>query len=147
MTSLRYLRLEPPITASEIALAAMDTPDEKAVGPDPFPAEFYKQCGILDGVIATPVTSTPERGRIPRELARSSVAPSDTVEGNPTRCESERPIALMTPRDETPGDDASTTNASDAGRQVEGKTVCILTGKEYSESARRLGRSRGKEYQ
>ena len=33
----------------------------------------------------------------PRELARSYVVPSDTVETNSTRCESKRPIALLGP--------------------------------------------------
>ena len=89
------MRLKPPISIEEIRLAARDIPENKAVGPDVFPAEFYKTCAELHGLIAIFFNCMLERGHIPPALTRFFIVPLDKAGKDPTNRSSNRPVALL----------------------------------------------------
>ena len=89
-----FHHLDPPITQEEVGMAARDLPGGKATRPDELPAERYKHCATLHGVIATLFNGMLETDQVPDMLGRFYVAPRDKPGKGPTRCEGKRPIAL-----------------------------------------------------
>ena len=71
------LQLDPPITPGEVGLAARDLPGKKAVGPDEFPAEFYKQCPETHEILAGLFNGMLEKNQIPSLLRRFYIVPLD----------------------------------------------------------------------
>ena len=71
--------LRPPITKEEIGQAAQDLPGQKAVGPEEFPAEFYKYVPVLHETVACLFSGTLEQNQIPVTLGRLYVVPPDKV--------------------------------------------------------------------
>ena len=63
-----HMQLQPKITREEVHLAAQDLPKKEAVGPDEFPAEFYKQCPALHEILAHLFNGTIEQNLIPEQL-------------------------------------------------------------------------------
>ena len=91
------LQLDPPITTEEVGLAAKDLPGKKAVGPDEIPAEIYKHCPEIHGMLAELFTGMLERNQIPSLLRRFYVVPLDKPGKDPNSCDGKRPIALLSP--------------------------------------------------
>ena len=70
-------KLEPPITAAEVLLAARDMPAKKAPGPDAIPAEMYKNVLGLGNLLAGMFTHMIEGNQIPREMFSHHIIPFD----------------------------------------------------------------------
>ena len=70
---------------------------KEGCGPGLFPAEFFRQCGALHGVLAAPFTGKFEWGRIPEKLTHLYSLPLAKLGGNSTRCENKRPIYPSSP--------------------------------------------------
>ena len=79
--------MEPVITTEKVGLAARDLGDRKAVGPELFPAECYKQCPALHRVVAALLKSMLEDGRVPGALRQFLAVPLDRAGHDPADCD------------------------------------------------------------
>ena len=77
--------MQSKISEEEVGLAAQGLPGKKAVGPDEFPAEFYKRCPALHALIASLFNGMLEYSRAPDMVRKFSVVPPDKRGGSPAR--------------------------------------------------------------
>ena len=67
------------------------------MGPDEFPAEFYKHCPALREILEGMHNGMLAYNHIPELLRRFYVAPLDKPGKDPTECSNRRPIAVLRP--------------------------------------------------
>lgn len=97
MSRTGYMHLSPPISREEVGLAAESLPAKRAVGPDVFPAEFYKKCEDPNSVPATLFTRMMKCGKNSSGTEAIFRGPLDKAGKDPTRCGNRRPRDLSNP--------------------------------------------------
>ena len=91
------MELRPPISVEEVELAAADLPTNKAPAPGQIPNEIYQGCPGCHRGIAQLFNAMVTEACAPQAVRHLYEAPLDKPGRNPSLCENERPIALLSP--------------------------------------------------
>lgn len=89
--------LEEPISVAEIGRAIKLMKNRKAPGPDGYPIEFYKAFATkLTPLLCAVYTESLKQKKLPSSMTQAIISVLPKKDKDPTKCESYRPISLLT---------------------------------------------------